>query len=107
MKARLESLGILNSVSKLREISTPTKKERPYVKRVYGLTPLRRSQRIKGVTDATAAANLPQRRSSRLKSSFSYNVTPKQGSKINSTLFNFILTIFIGFVEIYVLTGLI
>ncbi|KAI5441436.1 uncharacterized protein LOC127103246 [Lathyrus oleraceus] len=77
-KARLESLGILNSVSKLREISTPTKKERPYVKRVYGLTPLRRSQRIKGVTDATAAANLPQRRSSRLKSSFSYNVTPKQ-----------------------------
>lgn len=104
MKARLESLGILNSVSKLREISTPTKKERPYVKRVYGLTPLRRSQRIKGVAGSTAtAANLPQRRSSRLKSSFSYNVTPKQGSKINSILFNFILTIFIGFVENYVL----
>ncbi|CAK8534284.1 unnamed protein product [Lathyrus sativus] len=79
-KARLESLGILNSVSKLREISTPTKKERSCVKRVYGLAPLRRSQRIKGAADGTtvAADNLPARRSYRLKSSFSYAVTPKQ-----------------------------
>ncbi|XP_058727336.1 uncharacterized protein LOC131598782 [Vicia villosa] len=82
-KARLESLGILNSVSKLRQISTPTKKERPYTKRVYGLTPLRRSQRIKGVTEGTTTAaaaldNLPPRRSCRLTSSFSYAVTPKR-----------------------------
>ncbi|CAJ2631295.1 unnamed protein product [Trifolium pratense] len=53
-KARLESLGILNKVSKLREASTPTKKLRTNVKTVYGLTPLRRSQRIKDVAAGTA-----------------------------------------------------
>jgi len=85
LKARLESLGILNKVSNLREASTPTKKQqRTPVKRVYGLTPLRRSQRIKDVSagTVTAAAALddpPPRRSYRLKRSLSYAVTPKQG----------------------------
>ncbi|KAK2421864.1 Zinc-finger domain of monoamine-oxidase A repressor R1 [Trifolium repens] len=84
-KARLESLGILNKVSKLREASTPTKKQRTNVKTVYGLTPLRRSQRIKDVaagTIITATAtsdDLPSRRSHRLKISFSNDVvTPKK-----------------------------
>lgn len=83
-KARLESLGILNKVSNLREASTPTKKQqRTPVKRVYGLTPVRRSQRIKDVSTGTVTVaatldGLLPRRSNRLKSSFSYAVTPKQ-----------------------------
>ncbi|XP_004512768.1 uncharacterized protein [Cicer arietinum] len=84
-KVRLESLGILNKVSKLREASIQTKKHRASVKRVYGLTPLRRSQRIKDVaaTGTTSAAvtddNLLLRRSHRLKICYPSNaVTPKQ-----------------------------
>jgi hypothetical protein len=90
MKARLESLGILNKVSKLREVSTPTKKQRTNVKTVYGLTPLRRSQRIKDVAagtiiTATATSDqLPSRRSHRLKISFSNDVvTPKKGFRFS------------------------
>ncbi|TKY44820.1 Cell division cycle-associated protein 7 [Spatholobus suberectus] len=41
-QARLESLGVANTISQLRQ----SKKHRPYQKKVYGLTPLRRSQRI-------------------------------------------------------------
>ncbi|CAK8534285.1 unnamed protein product [Lathyrus sativus] len=73
-KARFESLGILNSVSKLREISALINKKRPYVKKDYGVTPVRRSQRIKNVADGTTTADNHQRS----YSSFSYNVTPKQ-----------------------------
>ncbi|XP_058727335.1 uncharacterized protein LOC131598781 [Vicia villosa] len=58
-KARFESLGILNSVSELRQIST--KKKRPWVKKDYSLNPLRRSQRIKAVADGTTN-NLPPRK---------------------------------------------
>ncbi|XP_027359267.1 cell division cycle-associated protein 7-like [Abrus precatorius] len=45
-KARLESLGVNKTISQLQK----PKKTRPYNKRVYGLTPLRRSQRINTAT---------------------------------------------------------
>ncbi|RDX97343.1 Cell division cycle-associated protein 7, partial [Mucuna pruriens] len=41
-QARLESLGVLNTISQLQHC----KKFRPYQKKEYGLTPVRRSERI-------------------------------------------------------------
>lgn len=99
LKARLESLGILNKVSNLREASTPTKKQqRTPVKRVYGLTPVRRSQRIKDVSTGTVTVaatldGLLPRRSNRLKSSFSYAVTPKQGFNLTLIFLSLFVTL--------------
>ncbi|XP_057446881.1 uncharacterized protein LOC130738755 isoform X2 [Lotus japonicus] len=84
-QARLESLGILNKVSQLRQQASAaqTKKPpRPYRKRVYGLTPLRRSQRINATTTAAtspaAAKAVLQRRSQRLTRSSIPTSLPKQ-----------------------------
>ncbi|CAL0323926.1 unnamed protein product [Lupinus luteus] len=57
-KARLESLGILKTVSEIRKPLTP---KRQYHKRLYALTPLRRSHRLNATTD-----HLQPRRSLRL-----------------------------------------
>lgn len=85
MKIRLESLNVLNKVSQLREASSvQTKKTRPYHKTVYGLTPLRRSQRINPVAVTNTAAaddQLQPRRSQRSNTSFCNPVITKQGFK--------------------------
>lgn len=47
MQARLESLGVVKTISQLRQQG---KKPRPQQKKVYGLTPLRRSQRINNLS---------------------------------------------------------
>ncbi|OUZ99388.1 Zinc-finger domain of monoamine-oxidase A repressor R1 [Macleaya cordata] len=67
-QARLASLGLEKSVSELRTIissRTPSKTPRNYCKKVYSLTSLRRSNRLKGVD--LIPQSLPYlRRSSRL-----------------------------------------
>lgn len=47
-QARLESLGVANTVSQLRQQAKKQQQQQPrtYQKKLYGLTPLRYSQRI-------------------------------------------------------------
>ncbi|XP_020205233.1 uncharacterized protein LOC109790486 [Cajanus cajan] len=56
-QARLESLGVANTISQLRQNAKP--KQRPYRKKLYGLTPLRRSQRLNNhLTPPSPSASL-------------------------------------------------
>ncbi|XP_061343753.1 uncharacterized protein LOC133289771 [Gastrolobium bilobum] len=75
-QARLESLGVLNSISQLRQASAQRKK--PRNKRVYGLTPLRRSQRITAATATATANHLPPPCSHPLRDSSTHPLSPKQ-----------------------------
>ncbi|KAG4991916.1 Cell division cycle-associated 7-like protein [Glycine soja] len=49
-QARLESLGVANTVSQLRQQAKKQQQPRTHPKKLYGLTPLRRSQRINNLT---------------------------------------------------------
>ncbi|KAI4347286.1 hypothetical protein L6164_008108 [Bauhinia variegata] len=86
-QARLASLGIQKTISELRESAASaktTKPKRSYQKRVHGVTPLRRSKRIKGIDLYAHPKSLPPRRSQRLRSCSSDPSSLKQ-EKVSSS----------------------
>ncbi|KAI9101621.1 hypothetical protein K1719_023865 [Acacia pycnantha] len=82
--ARLASLGLHKTISQLGEAtaSAKPKSKRSWNKEVYGITPLRHSQRI-NTTDLNGnGSHLPLRRSQRLRGSKIDPSSPKQVVKV-------------------------
>ncbi|GLU18373.1 hypothetical protein SLE2022_346790 [Rubroshorea leprosula] len=70
-QARLASLGLHKTLSDLRSLASVAKSQktpvRKYEKKAYGITPLRRSDRLKRVTAYSIPTNNSLRRSNRLR----------------------------------------
>ncbi|GKV05230.1 hypothetical protein SLEP1_g17263 [Rubroshorea leprosula] len=70
-QARLASLGLHKTLSYLRSLASVAKSQktpvRKYEKKAYGITPLRRSNRLKRVTAYSIPTNNSLRRSNRLR----------------------------------------
>lgn len=82
MQARLASLGLHRTISELRETAASAKPKRPWKKRVFGLTPLRRSERINRSNLKVNTKHLPPRRSERLRGSKTDLLTPTEGFEL-------------------------
>ncbi|KAI9101528.1 hypothetical protein K1719_023818 [Acacia pycnantha] len=84
-QARLASLGLHKTISQLREAtaSAKPKSKRSWNKKVYGITPLRRSQRINTTGLNGNGRHLPLRRSQRLRESKIDPSSPKQVMKVD------------------------
>ncbi|XP_054794293.1 uncharacterized protein LOC129299840 [Prosopis cineraria] len=79
-QARLASLGLHKTISELRDAtaSAKPKPKRAWNKRVYVVTPLRRSQRVNRTDLNGNSSNLPPRRSQRLRGSITDPSSPKE-----------------------------